>query len=151
RATRDWSSDVCSSDLRPIWADSPWLGALFVASGASTGAAALMLLAPGRGATPRSLEWLSSFDSNALVVELLVLVVFLVSLGSVNRVWVSVWGLLLLVGVVGFGILVPLRMHTKHRPLASAARLVLVGGFLLRVATILASEAIDRYRVAAGL
>src|SRR5207245_4850865 len=34
---------------RPIWADSPWLGALFVASGASTGAAALILLAPGRG------------------------------------------------------------------------------------------------------
>src|SRR2546429_1597290 len=31
---------------RPIWADSPWLGALFVASGASTGAAALILLAP---------------------------------------------------------------------------------------------------------
>src|SRR5213594_2215075 len=29
---------------RPIWADSPWLGALFIASGASTGAAALILL-----------------------------------------------------------------------------------------------------------
>src|SRR5207245_556055 len=27
---------------RPIWADSPWLGALFIASGASTGAAALI-------------------------------------------------------------------------------------------------------------
>src|SRR5204862_454896 len=36
---------------RPIWSDSPWLGALFVASGASTGAAALILLAPARGAT----------------------------------------------------------------------------------------------------
>ena len=144
---------------RPIWADSPWLGALFVASGASTGAAALMLLAPGRGATPRSLEWLSSFDSNALVVELLVLVVFLVSLGSVNRVWVSVWGLLLLVGVVGFGILVPLGLHLKParfgslatRPVVNAAKLVLLGGFLLRLATILASEGIDRYRVAVGM
>src|SRR2546427_29922 len=72
---------------RPIWADSPWLGALFLASGASTGAATLILLAPGRGATERSLAWLSSFDSQALVVELLVLVVFLGSLGSVNRVW----------------------------------------------------------------
>src|SRR5207253_10865619 len=44
---------------RPIWADSPWLGALFVASGVSTGAASLILLSPGRGATERSLGWLS--------------------------------------------------------------------------------------------
>src|SRR5213593_2184059 len=136
---------------RPIWADSPWLGALFLASGVSTGAAALILLAPRRGATERSLEWLSSFDTKALVVELLVLAAFIASLGSLNRVWVSFWGLLLLVGVVGFGILEPLRLHARRRPLASAAKLVLLGGFLLRLATMLASEGIDRYRVAAGL
>src|SRR2546422_1017372 len=133
---------------RPIWADSPWLGALFVASGVSTGAAALILLSPGRGATERSLGWLSSFDTKALVVELLVLAAFIWSLGPINRVWVSFWGLLLLVGVVGFGILAPLRMHAKP---AQAAKLVLLGGFLLRLATMLASEGIDRYRVAAGL
>src|SRR5207245_3825448 len=69
---------------RPIWADSPWLGALFVASGASTGAAALILLAPGRGATEQSLARLSAFDTKALVVELLVLVRFVASLGSGN-------------------------------------------------------------------
>src|SRR5207247_10697390 len=93
---------------RPIWADSPWLGALFLASGASTGAATLILLAPGRGATERSLAWLSSFDSQALVVELLILVVFIVSLGSVNRVWLSLCGswLVLVVGVVVLGLLV---------------------------------------------
>ena len=136
---------------RPIWADSAWLGALFLASGVSTGAAALILLAPRRGATERSLEWLSSFDTKALVVELLVLAAFIASLGSLNRVWVSFWGLLLLVGVVGFGILEPLRLHARRRPLASAAKLVLLGGFLLRLATMLASEGIDRYRVAAGL
>jgi len=136
---------------RPIWADSPWLGALFVASGASTGAAALILLAPARGATERSLEWLSTFDARALVVELLVLILFIASLGSVNRVWLGFWGLLLLVGVVGFGILAPLRLHAKRQPLAGAARLVLLGGFLLRLATMLASEGIDRYRVAAGM
>jgi protein NrfD len=136
---------------RPIWADSPWLGALFVASGASTGAAALILLAPGRGATQQSLNWLSAFDTRALVVELVILVAFLASLGSVNRAWVSLWGLLLVVGVVGLGILAPLRLHVQRRPVASAAKLVLLGGFLLRVATILASEGIDRYRVAAGL
>src|SRR5437870_3342959 len=93
---------------RPIWADSPWLGAPFLASGASTGAAMLILLAPGRGAAQRSLEWLSSFDTRALVLELLVLALFLISLGSINRVWLSFWGLVLLVAVVGAGSLAPL-------------------------------------------
>ena len=133
---------------RPIWADSPWLGALFIASGASTGAAALILFAPARGATERTLEWLSSFDTKALVVELLVLVAFIASLWSIRQVWLGFWGLVLFVGVIGFGILAPLRMHGKR---AQAARLVLLGGFLLRLATMLASEGIDRYRVAAGL
>jgi len=52
--------------------------------------------------------------------------------------------------VVGLGIVAPLRLHLQRRPLASAAKLVLLGGFLLRVATILGSEGIERYRVAAG-
>src|SRR5881296_4443639 len=71
---------------RPIWADSPWLGALFVVSGASTGAAALVLFAPGRGATQGSLRWLESFDVRTLVVELLLVIVFVVSLGTVAKV-----------------------------------------------------------------
>jgi len=136
---------------RPIWADSPWLGALFLVSGVSTGAAALIVFAPRRGATTRSLEWLSSFDTRALVTELLVLVLFIVSLGAVNRVWLSFWGLLLVVGVLALGILWPLRLHAKRAPVGQAARLVLLGGFLLRVATMLASEGIDRYRVAGGM
>ena len=132
---------------RPIWADSPWLGALFVTSGASTGAATLILLAPGRGATARSLAWLSDFDVKALIVELLILVVFIASLWPIRQVWVSLWGLLLLVGVAGAGIVAPLRLHANP---ARAARLVLLGGFLLRVTTLLASEGIAHYRVALG-
>src|SRR5437899_1820536 len=136
---------------RPIWADSPWLGALFVASGASTGAAARILLGLRRGASEQSPARGSAFDTKALVVELLVLAIFIGSLGSVNRVWLSFWGLVLLVGVVWLGILAPLRLHLQRRPVASAATLVLLGGFLLRLATIFASEGVDRYRVAAGM
>src|SRR5204862_6843281 len=55
---------------RPIWADSPWLGAQFLDSGASTGAAALVLFAPGRGATQGTLRWLESFDARTLAVAL---------------------------------------------------------------------------------
>jgi len=138
---------------RPIWADSPWLGALFLASGASTGAAALALFAPGRGAAQSSLRWLSSFDTQALVVELLLLIVFLVSLGSVAKAWLSVWGFLLVVGVVGAGILWPLRLHFKPAgagALRNPAVMVLVGGFLLRVVVLLASNSIQFQHVASG-
>jgi len=76
--------------------------------------------------------------------------------------WEAVWSAVLpygRAGVIGAGILVPLGLHLKPasfgrlaaRPLVNAAKLVLFGGFLLRVATLLASEGIARYRVAAGL
>src|SRR3954467_15758881 len=89
---------------RPVWADSHLLGLLFLVSGASTGAAALILLAVRRrAADPASLGWLVWFDRNVLVIELLVLIAFIVSLGSVAQVFVSWWGAVLLVGVVGLG------------------------------------------------
>src|SRR5205814_908310 len=139
---------------RPIWADSPWLGALFLASGASTAAAWLGLLGPKRGAAESSLRWLSTFDARVLVVELLLLIVFVASLGTLARVWVSVWGALLLVGVVGFGIVWPLVRHA--RPATGSAGLnpavaVLIGGFLLRVVMLLASEGIELRRGVAGM
>jgi formate-dependent nitrite reductase membrane component NrfD len=132
---------------RPIWADSTLLGLLFLVSGASTGAAALILLAIWRRAGhPASIRWLAWFDRNVLILELLVLIVFLGSLGSVARVFLSWWGALLVVGVVGAGILIPLleRGHHVHRPshLVRNASLVLLGGFLLRVVVLLSSEQI---------
>ena len=137
---------------RPFWADSPWLGALFLVSGASTGAAMLTLLGPRHGASERSLKWLASFDSRALIFELLILIAFMVSLGSVAKAWVSLWGVLLLLGVVGLGILWPLRLHFKPAAAggaANAALLVLVGGFLLRFVMLLASSGIEFHRVVA--
>lgn len=134
---------------RPIWADSNLVGLLFLVSGMSTGAAALYLLARnGRVGHPRSVAWLTWLDERVLVLELLVLIAFLVSLGPVAGVLVGWWGLLLLVGVVGAGILVPLwltRGSHGGRRAAQAAALVLVGGFLLRVVVILSSHDIYVY------
>lgn len=133
---------------RPIWADSTLLGLLFLVSGASTGAASLILLAVWRRVGhPASMAWLSWFDRRVLLLELLVLVVFLVSLGSVARVFLSWWGLALLIGVVGIGILLPLLLERKHlthapRDLIRGASLVLLGGFLLRVVVLLSSSEI---------
>jgi protein NrfD len=132
---------------RPIWADSTLLGLLFLVSGASTGAAALILLAIWRRAGhPASLDWLTWFDRRVLVLELVVLILFLASLGSVARVFLSWWGLVLVLGV-GFGILAPLVLERRiglHAPsrLARGASLVLLGGFLLRVVVLLSSNGI---------
>src|SRR5689334_25383865 len=43
-----------------------------------------------------------------------------ISLGSVNRVWVSVWGLLLLVGVVWFGDRKSTRLNSSHSSISYA-------------------------------
>ncbi len=138
---------------RPIWADSPWLGALFLASGASTGAAALLLFSRRRGASERSIRWLESFDAQTLIVELVILIIFIASLWPIRQVWISFWGFLLLAGVVGAGILWPLRLHL--RPSGGAgfrnpALMVLLGGFLLRVVVLFASNSIAVRHVASG-
>ncbi|HWC75393.1 MAG TPA: NrfD/PsrC family molybdoenzyme membrane anchor subunit [Gemmatimonadales bacterium] len=139
---------------RPIWAESPLLGALFLASGASTAAATLSLLSPRRGATAGSLAWLESFDTRALIFELIILVVFVAWLWPIRQVWLSVWGLLLLIGVVGAGILWPLLLRARPSGtgggmLRNAAAMVLIGGFLLRVVILLASNGIQHQMVTA--
>src|SRR6267143_907033 len=132
---------------RPIWSDTTLLGAVFLVSSASTSIALLLLLGSRRVFLLSGLRALQRFDTIVLVLELLTLVALVVSLGSVARVWLSAWGVLLLVGVVGLGIVVPLLLQRRaHAPLSSAARAaavcVLVGGFLLRVVIVLSSEAI---------
>jgi formate-dependent nitrite reductase membrane component NrfD len=133
---------------RPFWADSTLLGILFIVSGTSTGAAALLLLAMWRRAGhPASIDWLSRFDRQVLVLELLVLVLFVASLGSVAWMVPVWWGAILMLGVIGLGILVPLVLERNARfqspgRLAQAACLVLLGGFLLRVVVLMSSNEI---------
>lgn len=134
---------------RPVWADSTWLGALFLLSGASTGAAALIVLAIWRRVgADASVDWLAWLDRRVLVIELIVLIAFLVSLGVVARVFLSWWGLALLVGVIGVGILAPLLLELRDRArseqhLMRGAALVLLGGFLLRVVVLFSSHDIQ--------
>ena len=123
------------------------LGLLFLVSGISAAAAAMTLLG-WRRTHPASMDWLGRLDFFSLVLELAVLVVLAISLGEVaEEVWGNEWGVLLVVGVVLAGILVPLALHWRPRLLGrlsvpSAAALVLLGGFLLRTVVVMASEAV---------
>ena len=133
---------------RPVWADSSWLGVLYLLSAASSAAAVLILVARRRrlsdGTSVRELE---RFDKYILALELIVLIVFVISLGSAGRAFLNAWGAVLVLVVLG-GILAPMLIgfgrvtHFRGRPLtaATAAALVLLGGFMLRITTIFPSE-----------
>ncbi len=133
----------------PIWADSPFVGLLFLASAASTGAAAILLMSRRSfcPAEPRSRVLVRRFDNWVMWLELVALIVFLFSLGAVAQVWLSVWGILLVVGVVLVGILIPLALHWWPRSLgaatiSTAAVLALIGGFVLRAVVVFAAQAV---------
>jgi formate-dependent nitrite reductase membrane component NrfD len=133
---------------RPIWSDTPLLGFLFIVSAASISAALIILLAERSRWTMPGLFALRRLDALIIALELIVLIAFLISLGPVFRSWISGWGLLLLLGVIIAGLLVPLALHWRERHvvylnLNMNALLVLLGGFLLRVVIVFVSEGIS--------
>lgn len=148
---------------RPIWADSHWLGALFLISGVSTGIATLLLLRRRTGQGLATTEWLVRLDRRLLWLELAALAVFLWSLRAVLDLWVGWTGAVLMLGVVGAGIITPLALEWRTVPPAGsgpertagiervtrAAVLVLVGGLLLRIAVVAVSSGV--YASGAGV
>jgi protein NrfD len=122
-----------------------------IVSAASTSAALMMLLAHRYGWRMPGIVSLERMDGIVLVLELLVLIALVVSLGSAARAWLNLWGLFLLLGVVIAGLLVPIAMSWRQRRagyagggIVTLAALVLLGGFLLRLIVIFSSEAIER-------
>jgi protein NrfD len=132
---------------RPIWSDTPLLGMLFLVSAASTSAALMILLAHRSRWTMPGLSDLRRMDDWVVALELLVLIAVLVSLGPVLQAWLNAWGLLLLIGVIIPGLIVPLVLSWRARRLrethiATDAILVLIGGFFLRVVVVFSSGAV---------
>jgi protein NrfD len=130
---------------RVLWADSNFIGALFIFSAASTGAAAMLLFGRQRGVAAGSRRWLVHLDRWVMVAELFVIVVLLISLGATARFWLSIWGLALVIGVVLIGILIPLALEYRPRLLGgatfpAAAGLILLGGLILRAVIVFSAE-----------
>ena len=132
---------------RPIWSDSPLLGMLFVVSAASISAALMILLAERNRWTMPGIADLHRMDVWVLALELIVLIAFLISLGPVFRAWFSAWGVVLLLGVVVLECSCRYRYRWRRdwlgdRNVTTAAALILVGGFLLRLVIVFSSEGI---------
>src|SRR5262245_23818202 len=132
---------------RPIWSDTPLLGMLFIVSAASTSAALILLLARGSRLTTPDLLSLRRMEAWFLMLEVIVLVAVIMSLGPVLRAWPNAWGLLLALGVIVLGMLLPLMLHWRRDWLGglntpTAAALVLVGGFLLRLVIVFSAQGV---------
>lgn len=132
----------------PVWGNSPWISALFVFSGVSTGIGTLQLLA--RRMAPSTEEKLSEADNYMMLFELITLIVFLVTLGAVGTRFIfGTPTLILYVVVVVLGLLVPLVIHWRpglfgglRMASTLAAILVLIGGFVLRWAVLAGPQGI---------
>lgn len=137
---------LLSSTAQPFWGEARLLGALFLASGASTGMAAISLIMFVIGSKPGE-GWnkVKRADRYSMVIEIIVLAAFLALLGSAAAPITSghfatlFWGVL-----VGLGLIVPLVLEfVGHRvkPLAAvSAVLVLAGGFVLRYVVLMSIQ-----------
>jgi len=132
---------------RPIWSDTPLLGMLFVVSAASISAALMILLAQRSRWTMPGLVALHRMDTWVVALEFLVLIGVMISLGPVFRAWLNAWGLLLFFGVIVVGMLIPLALYWRRewlgdRNVTTAATLVLVGGFILRLVIVFSAQGV---------
>jgi formate-dependent nitrite reductase membrane component NrfD len=130
----------------PFWSDARLMGALFLASGASTGLAAVtLLLFLWGGSAGEAWAKLKRADRFAIAFELLVLALFLVLVGSAGRPITSgalaplFWG-----GLVVLGLLIPLAIefvgHRVRMVGVVSAVLVLIGGFVLRYVMVMSIQ-----------
>ena len=132
---------------RPIWSDTPLLGMLFVVSAASISAALMILLAQRSRWTMPGLVALHRMDTWVVALEFLVLIGVMISLGPVFRAWLNAWGLLLFFGVIVLGMLIPLALFWRRewlgdRNVTTAAALILVGGFILRLVIVFSAQGV---------
>jgi formate-dependent nitrite reductase membrane component NrfD len=141
---------LATSELS-IWTNTPLLGALFAASGAATGMAAVALgLAVTKMGIGASLRKLRQADITAMIIELALLIAFLVWLGNAAAPLLSgVGGILLIGGVFILGLLVPLVLQFFSHPAAGERRtiwfvlaplLTLLGGLLVRTTIVLGAQ-----------
>jgi len=143
---------LIATTSQPVWSDSPFFGALFLVSGVSTGLSTMVVLMRwGRLQLHASEVRLETADNWMMVAELVLIVLLLATLGSMARpLLTGFYGVLLILGVVLLGLIVPLLLHLRPAMLrtspaqsgAIAAGLVLLGGLLLRVVILLPPQAL---------
>ena len=128
---------------QPVWSDTWTLGGLFLASGLSGAAATVMLLSRRQREATITHPKLAEADRYFIILELVLIAIFLVTLGSLITKVLGVWLLLWL--VVLLGTVVPLVMHWRpgwaRQATLVAPILTLVGVLALRAVVIFSAQA----------
>jgi formate-dependent nitrite reductase membrane component NrfD len=135
----------------PAWANNPLLGSLFIASGASTGMAAIALgLILSKIDVGASWAKLKQADNVALIVEIVLLIAFVALLGAAASIYLTGLNAILLIGgVFILGLIVPLVIQfrsgfqgikTSANVTMLVAILILVGGFLMRTVIVMGGQ-----------
>jgi formate-dependent nitrite reductase membrane component NrfD len=133
-----------------VEATDPFIGPIFIASAASTGAAAIVLfMARQKIGTSETFGHLEAFDRVAMIVEIALIVAMIAIAGRYAApILTGFYGVLFLGGTVLLGILVPLWINWRGRELVAAktdpimlsAILVLFGGLMLRISLVQAGQ-----------
>lgn len=148
---------LLGATARPLFVSAHWLGALFLAVGASTGGAAIALILSVRGGGARdALSRLQRFTTFALIIQLIALILFIVAVSAagsvgVNRALVQLlsgpYSLTFWLGAVIVGLLTPLVLQLSSvikRPTAGlmvlVSVLILFGGFVVKYVIIAAGQ-----------
>jgi formate-dependent nitrite reductase membrane component NrfD len=148
---------LLGATARPLFISSHWLGALFLAVGGATGAAAIALILSILGGQHReTLARLMTFTTFALVVEAAILILFGISVSATGSTGVQralaqllagSESVLFWLGAVGVGLVIPLALQfggviRKANPglAALVSVLVLVGGFVVKYVIIAAGQ-----------
>jgi protein NrfD len=130
----------------PAWSTNPLLGALFLASAASTGMAAIALgLWLSKQKLGKPLTKLKRADNFTLGLEIVLLISYLVLLGTaVQGVVNGLNGILLLGGTLLTGLLIPLliqlRIKTASNLVPIVSALILLGGFIMRTVIVMGGQ-----------
>jgi formate-dependent nitrite reductase membrane component NrfD len=130
----------------PGWADSQLISALYVATAAVTGLAAMLLVEPaGDRAARIGLGGVRGLVLGLVIWQMLLLAAFLVTLGPAARAFLAGLPLLAIVGAALLGGLLPIVLLSTgagRRPALAAAvpLLILVGGFLVRYAVVMGPQ-----------
>jgi formate-dependent nitrite reductase membrane component NrfD len=130
---------------QPVWSDTWTLGGLFLASGLSGAAASILLLSRGGREAAVSDGKLMEADRYFIILELILIAVFLITLGGVvSKVLGGGWIILWLVVLIGT--LVPLIAEwrpalVRQVPPVVVPVLVLVGVLALRAVIIFSAQA----------
>jgi polysulfide reductase chain C len=142
---------------RPFWSDTPFLGALFLASGVSTAIAFIYFFydlkkSDGNGDAEVGKYKLKLVDNMAIFAELVIILFMLIELANQHRlVLMSKVSGLFWIGVVLIGLVIPLLLNfysminhrIKGKKLSKSfvtPILIIVGGFLLRYVVVIAGQ-----------